>query len=43
MKKKYGDRAHLFFTDTDSLMYEVETDDIYTDMVNSREMYDLSK
>ena len=42
MKKKYGDRAHLLFTDTDSLMYEVETADIYADMVNSREMYDLS-
>ena len=42
MKKKYGDRARLLFTDTDSLMYEVETADIYADMVNSREMYDLS-
>ena len=42
IKKKYADRAHLLFTDTDSLMVEVETADIYTDMVNSREMYDLS-
>ena len=37
----YGDRARLLFTDSDSLMYEVETADIYADMVNSREMYDL--
>ena len=42
MKKKYGDRARLLFTDTDSLIYEVERADIYADMVNSREMYDLS-
>ena len=42
MKKKYGDRARLLFTDTDSLMYEVEMADFYAEFVNSREMYDLS-
>ena len=42
MKKKYGNKAQLLFTDTDSLMYHVETADIYKDMVESKELYDLS-
>ena len=29
IKKKYGDRAKLLFTDTDSLAYEIKTDDFY--------------
>lgn len=28
-KPKYGDRAKLLFTDTDSLMYAIHTDDFY--------------
>ncbi|PFX14418.1 hypothetical protein AWC38_SpisGene21422 [Stylophora pistillata] len=31
-KKKYGDKAKLFFTVTDSLMYEIETEDFYKDI-----------
>ena len=31
-KKKYGTRAELLFTDTDSLMYEIETEDFYEDI-----------
>jgi hypothetical protein len=31
IKKEYGDRAKLLFTDTDSLMYERKTDDVYED------------
>ena len=27
IKKKYGDKAKLLFTDTDSLMYEIKTED----------------
>ena len=29
LKPKYGEKAKLLFTDTDSLMYEIETDDLY--------------
>ena len=32
IKAKYGDKAELLFTDTDSLMYEVETEDFYKDI-----------
>ena len=32
MKKKYGDNAKLLFTDTDSLMYEIRTEDFYDDI-----------
>ena len=29
IKPKYGGKAKLLFTDTDSLMYEIETEDFY--------------
>ena len=29
IKKKYGDKAKLLFTDTDSLMYKIQTEDFY--------------
>ena len=32
IKKKYGDRAKLLFTDTDSLCYEIKTEDVYEDI-----------
>ena len=32
IKKKYGDKAKLLFTDTDSLMYEIRTEDFYGDI-----------
>ena len=31
IKKKYGDKAKLLFTDTDSLTYEIEAEDVYQD------------
>ena len=34
IKKKYGDKTKLLFTDTDSLMYEIETEDFYKDISN---------
>ena len=32
IKPKYGVKAKLLFTDTDSLMYEIETEDFYKDI-----------
>ena len=32
IKLKYGEKAKLLFTDTDSLMYEIETEDFYKDI-----------
>ena len=42
IKKKYGSYARLLFTDTDSLCYEIETDDIYGDMYENRDLFDTS-
>ena len=43
MKKRYGDRVNLIFTDTDSLTYEVETANVYADMREMHEHFDLSE
>ena len=32
IKSKYGNKAKLLFSDTDSLMYEIETEDFYKDI-----------
>ena len=32
IKPKYGEKAKLLFTDTDSIMYEIETEDFYKDI-----------
>lgn len=42
MKNKYGDNCTLLFTDTDSLCYEVKTDDLYLDMRSDIHLYDFS-
>lgn len=42
MKKRYGDRIRLLYTDTDSLAYEVFTDDFYKDMGEMSEHFDFS-
>ena len=41
IKKKYND-VKLLFTDTDSLCYEIKTDDIYEDMYNDKHLFDFS-
>lgn len=38
----YGDRARLLFTDTDSLCYDIQTDDVYADMSLNLSEYDTS-
>ena len=42
IKKKYNDRVKLLFSDTDSLLYEIDTEDIYKDMEENKELYDFS-
>ena len=42
IKKKYGNRARLLFTDTDSLTYEIEAKDVYKDFSNDKDMFDNS-
>ena len=37
IKVKYGNKAKLLFTDTDSLMYEIKTEDFYADISNDVE------
>jgi len=42
IKAKYGDNVRLLYTDTDSLLFDVETDDVYADMKANATQYDFS-
>lgn len=42
MKTKYCERASRLFTDTDSLTYLVNTDDLYLDMLENKDLFDTS-
>ena len=42
IKHKYGDKAKLLFTDTDSLTYEIETNDAYNDFFKDNNKFDNS-
>ena len=43
IKTKYGDRAKLLFTDTDSFLYEIQTEDFYKDIsVDVKDKFDTS-
>lgn len=42
MLPKYGNKCKLLFTDTDSLCYSIETEDVYADMKQDSDMYDFS-
>ena len=42
LKQKYGTSMKLLMTDTDSLLFFCETDDIYKDMAESSDLYDTS-
>ena len=43
IKKKYEDKAKLLLTDTDSLMYEIKTEDFYKDIIRDvKDRFDTS-
>jgi hypothetical protein len=42
LKRIYGEKAQLLYTDTDSLLYKVETENVYEDMRRHAEEYDFS-
>ena len=42
MLKMYGDNAELLFTDTDSLCYEIKSDDVYADILPYINDFDTS-
>ena len=43
LKPKYGDNCHLLYTDTDSLILEITTDDVYKDCEPDIDEYDTSE
>ena len=42
LKKKYGPKCELLYTDTDSLLLEIETEDFYEYMKSNENLYDTS-
>ena len=42
IKKNYKEKAKLLFTDTDSLTYEIEAEDVYRDFWKDKDMFDNS-
>ena len=42
IKNKYGNNSKRLFTDNDSLMYEVKTEDVYKYFSSNKEMLDFS-
>ena len=42
-KNKYVNKKKLLFTETDSLMYEIKTNDIYEDFNSDNKMFSFSK
>jgi len=41
IKAEYGNKANLLYTDTDSLLFQVETEDVYENMKTNAIQYDL--
>ena len=42
VKNKHGNNSRLLFTDSDSLMYKIKTEDAYEDYSSNREKFDFS-
>ena len=43
LKNKYNNNVELIYTDTDSFIVQVETDDIHKDMLEDKILYDFSE
>ena len=43
IKKKYNDKAKLLFTDTGSLTYEIETENVCKDFWTDKDKFDNSE
>ena len=39
--KKYDNNSRLLFTNTDSLRYEIKTEDVYEDFSEDKEKFDF--
>ena len=42
IQKKYPGKSKLLFTDTDSLTYEIEAEDVYADFLKDKDLFDNS-
>ena len=42
IKNKYSTNSQILFTDTDSLLYEIKTEDVYEDFSSNTEIFDFS-
>ena len=42
VKNKYCNNSRLLFTNTDSLMYEIKTKDVYKDFSSNEKMFEFS-
>ena len=38
MKNKYGNKSRLLFTNTDNLVYEIETENVYDDFSKNKKI-----
>ena len=41
IKSKQTNKSRLFFTDTESLTYVIETENVYDDFIKNKEMFDF--
>ena len=42
IKNKYGDKVHFLLTDTDSLIYKIEAENVYEDFYKDKGLFELS-
>ena len=42
IKNKYVSKSRLLFTDTDNLIYNIETKNVYDDFNKNKEIFDFS-